>query len=197
VPAINSTTGAQEYETANTAIANHAAPAGAAHQALAIWQPALDSGQRLQVMEANLDKGLKGDQQAMLSLLANHLGMTMGLQKGARLNQAVIEEAQKSMPWLEGMRAKFDDRGYLSGVTLSPQQMHQMVDLGVQRYQTDVQKARYAAPFAGVNDEPMLPIDPDTLANAPMPKRLPTRGAANTTPAPPTAVDKNDPLRIR
>jgi hypothetical protein len=96
-------------------------------------------------------------------------------------------EAERSRPWLEGMKAKFDDRGYLTGVVLSPQQMRQMVDLGVQRYQSDVQKARYAAPFAGVNEEPMLPINPDTLTNNPMPKPLPQHasggGSTKLTPA--------------
>ena len=46
-----------------------------------------DSISRDDIMHENLDAGLKGDQQAMLSLLANHLGMTMGLAKGARINQ--------------------------------------------------------------------------------------------------------------
>ena len=173
---INPETGQQQYDLAANAVQSHALPGSAARQMLGIWQPALDSGERLQVMQANLTRGLEGDQQAMLSLLANHLGMTMGLQKGARLNQAIISEAEQSRPWLEGMRAKFDDRGYLTGVVLSPQQMRQMVDLGVQRYQSDVQKARYAAPFAGVNEEPMLPVNPDTLTNNPMPSRLPQRG---------------------
>jgi len=108
----------------------------------------------------------------------------MGLQKGARLNQAIISEAEQSRPWLEGMKAKFDDRGYLTGVVLSPQQMRQMEELGVQRYQSDVQKARYAAPFAGVNDEPMLPINPDTLTSNPMPSRLPQHAGGGNPPRP-------------
>lgn len=165
-----------------------------------IWQPALESGERLQIMRANLADGLKGNQQAMLSLLANHLGMTMGVQKGARLNQAIIAEAQNSQPWLQGMEARFDDRGYLTGVTLSPAQMEQMVGLGEQRYKTDVQKARYGAQFMGLDEEPQLPIDPNSGVAAPMPQalpqnttRLPRRGtgagnAAAPTAPPPTGV---------
>jgi hypothetical protein len=184
---INPETGKQQYDLASNAVQSHALPRSAARQMLSIWQPALDSGERLQVMQANLERGLQGDQQAMLSLLANHLGMTMGLQKGARLNQAIISEAEQSRPWLEGMKAKFDDRGYLTGVVLSPQQMRQMVELGAQRYQSDVQKARYEAPFAGTNEEPMLPVNPDTLANNPMPSRLPQRagGGNPRNPTPP------------
>jgi hypothetical protein len=84
------------------------------------------SQERYNVMQHALPDALAGDQQAMLNLLANHLGMTMGLQKGARMNHALIEEAMKSTPWLQGMQAKFDSRGFLSGVTLTPQQMNSM-----------------------------------------------------------------------
>ena len=181
---INPETGQQQYDLAANAVQSHALPGSAARQMLSIWQPALDSGERLQVMQANLERGLQGDQQAMLSLLANHLGMTMGLQKGARLNQAIISEAEQSRPWLEGMKAKFDNRGYLTGVVLSPQQMRQMVELGAQRYQSDVQKARYEAPFAGTNEEPMLPVNPDTLTSNPMPSRLPQRAGGGNPPKP-------------
>lgn len=122
---------------------------------LTYWQPSLDSAERVNVMSKNYeDATQKHDQQAMLSLLANHLGMTMGLQKGARLNQAIIDEAQKSQPWLQGLKAKFDSDGYLSGVTLSPQQMKQMLDLGFERYREDVKKSRSMSGYVGVTDEP-------------------------------------------
>lgn len=179
---INPETGQQQYDLASNAVQSHALPGSAVHQMMAVWGPALDSGERLQVMQANLERGLHGDQQAMLSLLANHLGMTMGLQKGARLNQAIINEAERSRPWLEGMQAKFDDRGYLTGVVLSPQQMRQMVELGAQRYQSDIQKARFEASFSGVGEEPMLPVNPDTMTSNPMPSPLPQRGRTNTPP---------------
>lgn len=88
---------------------------------------------RLGIMEQNYEAALKGDQQAMLSLLSNHVGMTLGLQKSARITKAFYEEAQNSAPWLAKTGAKFDDRGYLSGVTLAPEQMSQMVELGRQK----------------------------------------------------------------
>jgi len=80
-------------------------------------------------MDQNLKNALNGDQQAMLSLVANHIGMTLGAQKGARINRAVWEEAVSSTPWFDKIAAKFDERGYLAGVTLAPEQMRQMVSL--------------------------------------------------------------------
>lgn len=97
-------------------------------------QPAVDTAltadQRLARMEKSYTKGVAGDQQAQLALLADHLGMTFGMQKGAKLNRGLIEEAQQSQPWLAKIGAKFDSNGYLSGVALGPEQMKQMLDLG-------------------------------------------------------------------
>ena len=140
-------------------------------EGLKVFQPALDSEERLKVMRQNYVDGLKGDQQAQLSLLANHLGMTMGLQKGARLNQAIISEAQQSRPWLQGLKAKFDSDGYLTGVTLSPQQMQQMVSLGEDRFRADVSKSRRSASMVGVAGEPEWEVDPDAEPQ-PLPKSL-------------------------
>lgn len=118
------------------------------------WKPTLDSAERFNVMTKNYEDAVKDhDQQAMLSLLANHLGMTMGLQKGARLTRDIIREAQQSRPWLQGMGAKFDKDGYLSGVTLTPQQMRQMVDLGRERFSQDRVKSQSEAAYMGAKDE--------------------------------------------
>jgi len=105
-------------------------------------------------MAKNYEDALKNhDQQAMLSLLANHLGMTMGLQKGSRLTRDIIREAQESRPWLQGLQAKFDKEGYLSGVTLTPEQMRQMVNLGRDRFAEDISKARNSARYLGAKDD--------------------------------------------
>lgn len=123
-------------------------------EVLKIYQPALDSGERFNVMTKNYEDAVKNhDQQAMLSLLANHLGMTMGLQKGARLTKDIINEAKESRPWLQGMGAKFDSDGVLSGVTLTQPQMKQMVDLGRGRFMEDTTKARNEARYIGSNDD--------------------------------------------
>lgn len=91
---------------------------------------------RTDTMDKNLQNGLQGDQQAMLSLVANHIGMTLGAQRGARITRAVWDEAISSTPWLAKVSAKFSDDGYLSGVTLAPEQMRQMVRLAHEKTQT-------------------------------------------------------------
>lgn len=120
-----------------------------------VYEPALDSAERFNVMTKNYEDAVRNhDQQAMLSLLANHLGMTMGLQKGSRLTRDIIREAQQSRPWLQGMEAKFDKDGYLSGVTLTPQQMRQMVDLGRERFSQDMTKATNIGKYVGADQGP-------------------------------------------
>jgi hypothetical protein len=140
-------------------------------EGLKIFQPALDSEERLKVMRQNYREGLGGDQQAMLSLLANHLGMTMGLQKGVRLNQALINEAQQSDPLLRRLKARFDKDGYLTGVTLTPEQMRSMVGLGEDRFRADVSKSRRSASMVGLAGEPQFEIDPDSEPE-PLPRSL-------------------------
>lgn len=97
---------------------------------------------RLDVMEASYKKAIKdpGDSQAMINLLANHLGMTMGLQPGARMNQAIINEAMKSGYLDERIEAHFGPDGYLTGVVLTPRQMSQMLDLARGRVKEDSRK---------------------------------------------------------
>lgn len=123
-------------------------------EVLKAYQPTLDSAERMNVMTESYEKAIKDhDQQAMLNLLANHLGMTMGLQKGARLTKDIINEAKQSQPWLAGIQSKFDKDGYLSGVTLSPNQMLQMVNLGQERYAEDAKKSRSTAQYLGAKDD--------------------------------------------
>lgn len=121
---------------------------------LKAYEPTLESAERMNVMTDAYEKAIKNhDQQAMLNLLANHLGMTMGLQKGARLTKDIIHEAQQSQPWLQGIQAHFDKDGYLSGVALSPTQMRQMVNLGQQRYIEDAKKSRSIGSYLGSQDD--------------------------------------------
>ena len=63
---------------------------------------------------------------------------------------------------VQGMEAKFDKDGYLSGVTLTPEQMKQMLDLGFERYREDVKKARSMTNYIGVTDEPPRHISKDS-----------------------------------
>jgi hypothetical protein len=118
------------------------------------YQPVMDSAERMNVMTQNYEDAVgKHDQQAMLSLLYNHMGMTMGLQKGARMTRDSIHEAQQSQPFLQGMGAKFDSRGYLTGITLSTGQMREMINNAQGRYQEDVRKARGEAAYLGARDD--------------------------------------------
>ena len=127
---------------------------GAKNDILKAYQPALDSSERMNVMTDAYEKAVKShDQQAMLNLLANHLGMTMGLQKGSRLTRDIIREAQQSTPWLKGLEARFDSDGYLTGVTLTKPQMLQMVSLGQERYAEDARKGRSTAQYLGAKDD--------------------------------------------
>jgi len=93
--------------------------------------------ERYNVMAAALPDARKGDQQAMLNLLANHIGMTMGLQKGSRITQAIYGEAMQSAPYLQRVAARFDKDGYLTGVVLTPEQMEQMIRLAKVRLAED------------------------------------------------------------
>lgn len=121
---------------------------------LKAYGPTLDSAERFNIMSENYEKAVKDhDQQAMLSLLSNHLAMTIGLAKGARITKDIIDEAKNSRPWLQGMEAKFDKDGVLSGVTLTQPQMRQMVDLGRSRFTEDLQKSRSQARYLGAKDD--------------------------------------------
>jgi hypothetical protein len=130
--------------------AQHSADARSEAAAGKRYDTALDSEQRLSRMESAYQKGLKGDQQAMLSLLTDHIGMTLGMQKGARITKDILQEAQQSQPWLAKVLAKFDDRGFLSGVTLGPEQMKQMLELGYGARDRAVQGAFEASELYGV-----------------------------------------------
>jgi len=133
-----------------------------------------DSVSRLTIMEENMQAAITtNDQQAMLSLLANHLGMTMGLAKGARITQAIIREAEASAPFLQRLEARFDDQGLLTGVVLTPQQMESMVALAHNRLQQDQRKFQEIQTFAGAQGCP--PMNPATGGG-------PT-GAPNAPPA--------------
>jgi hypothetical protein len=102
----------------------------------------LSAQERVETMDKNKKDALAGNQQAMLSLVANHIGMTLGAQKGARITRAVWDEAMESAPWLESQAAKWfhtDENGdhvfdgFKGGVTLTADQINQMVDLAHQK----------------------------------------------------------------
>lgn len=96
----------------------------------------------LSLMEQNYQQALQGNQQAMVSLLFNHMGMTSGAVKGTRMNRANIEEAVHSTPWLSGVVAKWFHQdangdyifdGLKGGINLTKPQMEQMMELARDR----------------------------------------------------------------
>lgn len=106
-----------------------------------------DSISRFNVMSEALPQALAGNQQAMINLLYNHIGMTVGLQKGARITQDIINEAQRSAPWMATLLARIGvgneftmTPSLMRGVVLAPEQMHQMVDLAEGRVEQDYRK---------------------------------------------------------
>lgn len=142
------------------------------------YEAAID---RTDIMEKNLKSAMNSnppDQQAMLSLIANHIGMTLGAQKGARINQAVWNEAVSSAPWLESEYAKmfhtdpstgehvFD--GWKRGVTLTPGQMHQMVELAHER--TDILKKHLDRLKDQQHENEHPSVDPDATNKKKWPK---------------------------
>lgn len=137
----------------------------------------------LRTMLGAADKAKNKDQQAMLSIVANHIGMTLGAQKGARINQAVWNEATESAPLLQNVEKKWDSDGYLQGVTLSPQQVDQMVELGKLRRDVMWEQAAQTAQASGVPLQvPKFELHPNL--DLPKTKELKkTRGSQNLNDA--------------
>ena len=119
------------------------------------FQTAIGADERLNRMEKSYtDAVTNHNQQAMLALLTDHIGMTLGLQKGARITKDILNEAAQSQPWRAKMAAKFDSDGYLSGVNLSPGQMKQMLDLGYSARENAWGAASSTAQLYGVKPPP-------------------------------------------
>jgi hypothetical protein len=81
-------------------------------------------------MQRNAPAAKGGDQQAMIALLTDHAGGTAKL-AGGRLTKPIMDELQNSLPWLDKVRKSWnvgpDGVQYLTGITLSPTQVDQMI----------------------------------------------------------------------
>jgi hypothetical protein len=137
--------------------ATTAIPQAAQKQIDEAEKDAMGADQRYQVMLESEPQALAGNQQAMMLIVSNHIGMTLGQQKGSRINQAVWNEAVESSPWLARAEAKFDKRGYLSGVVLTPAQIHQMVDLAKLQRGVNWNKVKETATQYGVPNAVSIP----------------------------------------
>lgn len=81
------------------------------------------------------------DQQAMFSILSNHIVMTTR-QPGSsmRPSKPLFDEAVSSLPAADNLMKRFDENhGLLQGIVLTPDQVRQMVDLAHERVQSDQQ----------------------------------------------------------
>lgn len=103
------------------------------------YEQTFNADTRLKLMEGSLDAALKGDQQAMLNIVANHVQMVMGVPRGkvGRVPLQLFNEAQQSSPILKRIKARFDEEGYLSGAVLTPEQMKSMIKLGVETFDAE------------------------------------------------------------
>lgn len=157
----------------------------------------------LTLMEQNYKAATQpgpAQQQAMVSLLFNHIGMTSGAVPGSRQSRATIEEAEKSTPWIQGMIAKWfhydaaDDKyvfdGLKGGVNLTKDQMDQMVDLARNRVGVQRQVLQSMSEAPGFNGEPAPPgVSAIGGYNAGKPSK---KGSGSTVPpAPPSTTGKS------
>lgn len=115
---------------------------------------------RLKIMEQNATEAYQGNQQAMVSLLMNHIGMTLGAQKGTRVAQASIEEARRSAAWIDTKLAAIGHQdsngdfiydGPKGGINLTGPQIGQMVDLAKQRNDLQWQQVKDTGATYGVD----------------------------------------------
>lgn len=128
---------------------------------------------RYRSMSNSYDRAIHGDQQAQVNILMNHIGMTLGLQKGARITQTVISEAEKASPVTArilariGVGGMFDDKNISdalrSGIILTPDQMDSMLALGKSQRENAWQSAVESAKQAGVEKRIQLPSDLQNL----------------------------------
>jgi len=115
----------------------------------------------LSIMQQNYQDYLKtGSQQAQVSMLFNHMGMTSGAVPGSRMSRAAVEEAQESASrigltvnkWFhQDADGDYTFDGPKGGINLTKPQMEQMLELGKQRIGVGEQqlKAYQDAPFSG------------------------------------------------
>jgi hypothetical protein len=148
------------------------------NQTLKIYQPAVEADTRLSVMQKDA-ADVSG--QSDVSLLFNHIGMTLGAQKGARITNAEIERAITARSVPQGLLAQWD--AVSKGQFLSPQQRMEMVKLAVQMRREMWLRARAQAAQLGITREPEPhpdlppvvgggPSNPTAPAKAPAPEEL-------------------------
>lgn len=114
-----------------------------------------DYGKRLSamaLMQQNYQEALGGNQQAQVSMLMQHIGMTAGTVPGAHQSRANIEEAEQSTPWISHYVNKWFHQdatgdyifdGPKGGINLTKPQMEQMLSLAKERVQVQHEQLGY------------------------------------------------------
>lgn len=169
-----------------------------------LFDPALGASTRLARMSINVPKAMAGNQQAMVALLMDHIGMTLGLQRGARITKDAINAAEQSRGLVSGTASKLNftrdpqtgeevlnwQDPVRSGTTLTHQQISQMMDLGQAQHQVMWTNARAQA--AQLRSYSVPVNEPEDIMEAlapgvalPQPPIFPTGGkGANLTATP-------------
>lgn len=149
----------------------------------------------LQLMQDNYQDALKGNQQAMVSMLFNHMGMTSGAVPGTRMSRAAVDEAQESANRIGLNVAKWfhqDESGnYVfdgpkGGVNLTKSQMNQMLELAKQRVNTQhavVESMQNELAGQGEFQAPGV-----RAIGGGQPKPKVTKGVSSGPPAPPVGT---------
>lgn len=102
-----------------------------------LYEPALDADKRLRIMMENArDTSGQGD----VSLLFNHIGMTLSAQKGARITEAEIKRAIETRSLPGELLALW--QSVSTGKFLTPTQRREMVKLAVEMREEMWEKAR-------------------------------------------------------
>ncbi len=150
----------------------------------AFYDKALNANERLsQMEESNLHPNAQND----VSMLMNHIGMTLGAQKGARITQDMIKEAEQARGLPDGFLVNLVQKTQ-NGEMLSPLQRLQMLQMGEAARNLAWQAARQKAELWGLSAppgapaleaEPVLPSD-QVLATG---KGAPPLPAASAAPA--------------
>jgi len=130
-----------------------------AEEGTRLFDPALGASTRLARMSINVPKAMAGNQQAMVALLMDHIGMTLGLQRGARITRDAILNAEQSRGLVSGASSYLNfvkdpatgeqvlnwQDPVRRGTTLTPQQISQMIDLGQEQHRVMWTNARSQA----------------------------------------------------
>lgn len=152
-------------------------------QANKYYDPAVHADDRLALMKEAAGPDFAGNGgQSDLSLLFNHIGMTLSAQKGARITNAEIERAITARSLPEDLMAKYDK--VVSGKFLSPTERKDMITNGITVRNRAWYTARRQARLAGETDEPATDPSLPALIMPGGGSTAPTRTPGAATPAP-------------